>query len=65
MDQPTENGANVRCLRHQSDPTTIENSHRAVVDEQGIGLRPIGPPQGMNLAADAISHARTGDRNKR
>jgi hypothetical protein len=58
-DQPAQDGANVRSLK-QTKPTAIEISHRAVVDEQGIGLRPIGPPQRMHLAAEAISHARTG-----
>jgi hypothetical protein len=58
-DQPPQNGANVRHLK-QTEPTAVEVSHRAVVNEQGIGLRPIGPPQRMHVAAEAISHARTG-----
>jgi hypothetical protein len=56
-DQPPENGANVRCVKHRTERSAVEISHREIVNEQGIGLRPIGPPQRMNLAADAISHA--------
>jgi hypothetical protein len=63
-DQPAENGANVRRLK-QTEPLAVEVSHRAVVDEQGIGLRPIGSPQGMHVAAEAISHARAGHHNAR
>jgi hypothetical protein len=58
-DQPAENGANMRRLK-QTEPLAVGVSHRAVVDEQGIGLRPIGPPQGMHVAAEAISHKHAG-----
>ena len=57
-DQPAQDGANVSRLKHHT--SAVEVSHRAVVDEQGIGLRPIGPPQCMHVAAEAISHTRAG-----
>jgi hypothetical protein len=63
-DQPPQDGADVR-RRKQTEPLAVEVSHYAVVDEQGIRRRPIGPPQRMHVAAEAISHARPGDHNER
>jgi hypothetical protein len=59
-DQPAQDGANVSRLERHDRASGVEMSYRAVVDEQGIGLRPIGPSQRVDLAAEAISHTRTG-----